>query len=120
MASKKDAKVGAWKGFFNFYLEDGQKAAIKKLSMAGPATVSRMVELADAGYKVSVAYSVDQSAYFATATGSKGQIENRGWSLTQAHSDFAVALACLWFIVFEIYNGSAWPVEASSSDDYDW
>lgn len=120
MAGQRSGNRGSWKGFFNFYLEDGQKTAIKKLSMSGPTTVGRLQELADHGYKVSVSFSVDREAYFVSCTGGRNSGVNVGYTLTQAHADLAVAVACVWFIVSEVFDLGAWPVESSDDEVFDW
>lgn len=121
MAKKQGAtKTNKWNGFFNYYLEDGQKEAIKKLPLGAPSTERRLTELAQGDYKVSITFSADKSAFFVSCTGTERQPYNAGWSLTQAHSRFEVAVACAWYIITEIFNNEGWPVGNNDNDAYEW
>jgi len=120
MAKNGSKSAPAWKGFFNYYLTEEEKGAIKKLGVKEPATIKRIGELADNGYKLSVTYSVDKRAYFVTCTGSANCPSNQGYSLTQAHADLSVAVACVWFVCSEVYQWDAWPVENSADENFEW
>lgn len=120
MAKQKNSSNGnSWKGFYNFYLDEGQKNGIKKLALGGQATFNRINELVDNNYKFGLSYSIDSKAYFATVTGRGKGHPNEGYSLTQGHADPAVAIAAVWLVVSEVHGWDSWPVNAEK-DEWDW
>lgn len=109
-----------FKGFYNHYLEEEHKAAIKKLPMGLGVSVERMEQLLELGYKVTFSYSPDDKAYFCSVTGKKTAGVNVGWVLTQAHAELLVSLACVWFLVVEHYDCDEWPTQSEVSERYNW
>lgn len=122
MASKKTGKQTkkSWQGFFNVNLDTGQKEAIKKLPLGSVKTQERLEELAENGYKISVTWAVDKSAFFVSVTGTHRNPHNEGWTMSQAHSEFNVAVACVWFVVSQMYDFGQWPVDSQEDGEYDW
>lgn len=106
---------GSFKGFFNYNLSQADKTAVKKLELDKTAVYSRILDLLESGYKVSVSWPDGRNTYFVTATGKSAPCPNMGRALTMRHSDLEKAVTAVWHVVAVVYDWEEWPAD----DEYD-
>lgn len=106
-----------WNGFVNIRLESQHKKAIKALAEASTDAdwVAFILETVDDGYQLSIAPDGANDAIICTLTGKGDDCVNRGFSMSQRHSDPMVALAALRFAHEEIGQRDVW-----EKVQYDW
>lgn len=105
-----------WKGFVNVELLAKDKAAIKKAVMKFEDAFNWLVDMAEQGYKVSIAYQPDYMTWVVSLTG-KGA-PNDGLTMTQRHADLYVAISALYYAHNNMLDGEWDKVPIQSG--FDW
>jgi len=128
MATKKqstktvpdDDKKVVWKGSFNHWLTDADKAAIRDYNMAYDAVFGYMRELIGLGYKISFNEEKNGRFFIATAYASDPSNVNAGWSLSMFHSDAIIAMVSLHHVIVTVYDKGEWPADKQIDAQYAW
>lgn len=112
-----DRSNGDWKGFVNVRLESHHKKAIKALraDVDGDWIEGKLLEFVSDGYQISMSPDEENDAIIWTLTGKASDCVNRGYSLSQRHSDPIVALVALVFAHEELAQRGSW-----EAVEYDW
>ena len=117
-SKNKGRSFGGFKGFFNYFLSEADKTAVKSLDLDSEAVVGRILDLLARGYKISVSAPKNGVTYFVTATGKGAECANADRALTMRHSGLEVAISALWHVIAVVYDFAEWPEE--EEDLYDW
>lgn len=117
---QKQADKNGFKGFFNPNITAQIKEGVRALEYSGPLTLSRMSELVNAGFKFSVTADQDNTHLTASLFDKRKNSDSFGYVLSCKHADMEVAIALLWFLVFEIYDGNGWLRWIDNVVDLDW
>lgn len=115
-----DDKKIVWKGSFNYFLTDSDKAAIRDMAYDEKSMFGYLRELVGLGYKISFNEEKNGRFFIATAYAASASNQNAGWSLSMFHSDVLVCLASLWHVICTVFDKDVWPVEKQLDFQYTW
>ena len=112
MARTTNRRTVQWRGFFNYYLDETEKAGIRTLvdskkRLPLSEYISALVNL---NYKITVGRNPENGCYVCAITG-KVDSANVGYTYSLTHVDLTTAVLAAWFVVVEVYQEGEWPVD---------
>lgn len=113
--SQKYPSTAKFRGFALSNIDEATRAKIRKDPMDGPSIFPWIRAITEEGYKFSLRYADEQSAYQAMLFGADPGGQNAGLSLSIWHTDAMIAITALRVIHEDVYAGK-WMTQA----DFDW
>lgn len=109
-----------WRGFINARLNAQEKAAVKEMDLDGDTIAQFCADVAAAGYKVGLSYSIPEDVYTVSLTGQYVAKANAGMTLSMRHRDFATAMAAIaWCVDMDGFDAD-WAERFGGMDSDDW
>lgn len=108
-AKRKTKEEPAWQGYIELTLTDDDRERISELGEEFSENhYLRLEQMVEEQYKVSIRCDVVHNCYICTATGLAENECNAGWSLTARAGSMELAIAALWWKIFEVAQGGVW------------
>lgn len=127
MARKKAVKPeekqwtkAKWRSFVNVYLNPQEKKWVKENVLGLGECFQFLLDMAEAGYKVSWSYAPGQETHTISLTGQYKETANSGLTMSLRHSDYAVAITALQFCAEEDGMSSDWEARWTTAQGDDW
>lgn len=109
-----------WKGFVPISLNSQEKAAVKEGLLSPEGCWQFVQDMATAGYKVSLSYSIPEDVFTIALTGVYQEKPNAGLTVSQRHKDCDVVASALAFVVVEDGVAVDWEERFGTVADDDW
>lgn len=109
-----------WKGFVNVKLSQEEKKHIKANLLGEVAGYEFLMNVATAGYKCSISYSIPEDVFTASLTGRYQETPNGGITMSVRHRDLITALTALHFCHEEAGKLGEWSDLYTLIGDDDW
>jgi len=112
MARFKQPKKDTWLGFFNYFLDEGDRTAIRAFmgDKKKPSLDALLMEMVSNRYKVTVSINDSTGACICSVTGKHGCM-NEGYTLSVTHASMDTTVYAAWFVIAERFNWDQWPVD---------
>lgn len=117
---KKQGNSNGFKGFFNPNITPQIKEGVRALETNRDLTLFRLSDLVNSGFKFSLTADKENTHLTASLFDKRQGSDSIGYVLSVKHSDMEVAIALLWFLVYEIYDGKGWLKWIDNVTDLDW
>jgi hypothetical protein len=109
-----------WKGFVSVKLNQQEKKAVKEMQWTVEDALQFLQDVATAGYKVSLSYSIPEDVYTVSLTGQYEQKANGGLTISQRHRDLDVAMRAVYWMAEEDGYQVDWESRWGELDDDNW
>ena len=127
MARKAASKVvstlwekAKWTGFESIRLNEQEKKEVKKMQLPAEEVLLNLQDMAAAGYKVSLSYSIPEDVYTLSLTGQYVEKPNAGLTASLRHRDpDTLFKAMIWAVGMDGY-GIDWEERFGKVDNDNW
>jgi len=119
MAYKRQERKNTWLGFFNYYLDNEDKAAIRALldDKKKPSVGDSIQDMVKHGYKVSISENESAGGFVCAVTGKKDS-SNEGYTYAVTHISIETAVFACCHVIGTIFEWDVWPVDENSVPDW--
>lgn len=117
---QKQGNNNAFKGFFNPNISAQIKEGVRALESTQTLSLFRLSDLVGAGFKFSLVSDKDNTHLTASLFDKRPGSDSLGYVLSIKHADVEIAIALLWFLVYEVYDGKGWLQWIDNVVDLDW
>lgn len=115
--AKKKVK---WLGFVSVTLNKQEKRRAKEKQVSDERIHKFIIEAAQLGYKLSVAYEADQNFFTVTLYGNIVDNPNAGYAMSIRHSDLLVCFSAFHYLFEETGLDADWSERWDTANAYDW
>ena len=112
-AAKARAAADDWKGFVNLELDDRQKNEARRMLTDAERVWDNIFQLVFSGYKMTLSYDADRSAFNLSMTCRLAGDPNEGYTLSGRGGSEIAAAVSFWYKHSVVCQGR-WPTAQSS------
>lgn len=109
-----------WGGFVNPRLTSQEKEAVKRKLLGYEDCMQFLLDAANDGYKVSIAYSIPEDVFTVSLTGVYNERPNPGLTMSMRHKEIEVAITALAWCQEQSGRNQGWTERFGGSDVTDW